>query len=230
MNELGTPTMKSRFVDLSLPVFQGMQTFPVHWHPVVRITVLGTLEVEHRETRELLLGTHTGTHCDAPSHFISKGATIDEIPLETLIGPAFVIDFSDAKPFQQIEIADLEAKLGKRKPDRIVIRYDWSDHVGTDIYYSDHPFLSEEAASWLVERGVKLIAMDTPMPDNPIHGFGCDIDSPIHKIVLGAGVILVEYLCNLRSLPAGDIELIIMPLKIVGGDGSPVRAVGVVND
>ena len=74
-----------------------------------------------------------------------------------------------------------------------------------------------------------MVGMDTPMPDNPKHGFGCDIDSPIHKILLGNGVVLSEYLTNLRAIKAKMVELIVMPLKIKDGDGSPARVVCIDN-
>lgn len=217
--------MAKRYVDLTLPIQVGMATFPVHWHPVVEITQLGRHGIENRETRKLVLGTHTGTHCDAPLHFIEGGASVDDLPLDLLIGEAVVLDFSGCADRQEITVGDLERKLGERRPVRIVFRYDWAQHFGTMKYYSDLPFLSEDAAKWLVGRGVRLVAMDTPMPDNPQNGRNSGHDSPNHKTLLGNGVVIVEYLCNLDRLPEGDIELIVLPLKIAGGDGSPVRAV-----
>ena len=94
-------------------------------------------------------------------------------------------------------------------------------------FYNEYPFLSENAAQWLVENGVRLIAMDTPSPDNPAHSRGTSKDSPNHKVLLGAGVVLVEYLANLKSLTAAEVELIVMPLKLKGCDGSPVRCVAI---
>ena len=91
-----------KIIDLSLPIEEGMMTFPTHWHPVVEVTVLGRHGIEGRETRKIVLGTHTGTHADAPRHFIPNGGTIDEIPLEILIGPASVADFTDCRALQEI--------------------------------------------------------------------------------------------------------------------------------
>lgn len=217
----------NRKVDLTLPIHEGMATFPVHWHPSVEITQMGRHGVENRETRKIVLGTHTGTHCDAPRHFIPGGQTVDTISLDTLIGPAFVVDFSNSHPLQEMETADFERQLGDRRPVRVVMRFDWSDQWGKIGYYTDHPFLSQAAAHWLLNRGVRLLAMDTPMPDNPANSWGSGLDSPIHKILLGNGVILVEYLSNLKELRQCEIELIVLPLKIVDGDGSPVRCVAI---
>lgn len=222
--------MKRKYIDLTFPIHEGMTTFPVHWHPFVEITILGRHGIENRETRKILLGTHTGTHMDAPRHFITDGATVDQVPLDVLIGPALVLDFSHARPFQEITKDEVAAALGASRPERVILRYDWSDHWGTGIYYSDHPFLAEDAARFLVDQGVRLIAMDTPMPDNPKNGKGTANDSPCHKITLGKDVILVEYLCNLRSITRPQVELIVLPLKIRDGDGSPVRCVVIEED
>jgi arylformamidase len=216
-----------KIIDLSLPIEEGMMTFPTHWHPVVEITILGRHGVEGRETRKLVFGTHIGTHADAPRHFIPNGGTIDEVPLETLIGPATVVDFTDCRPLQEIGVADLKNRLGAKAPVRLILRTGWSEYFGNLKFYNEYPFLSENAAHWLVEQGVRLIAMDTPSPDNPSHSRGTLKDSPNHKVLLGAGVVLVEYVANLKALTSREVELLVMPLKLKGCDGSPVRCVAI---
>jgi arylformamidase len=216
-----------KITDLSLHIEEGMMTFPTHWHPVVEITILGRHGIEGRETRKIVLGTHIGTHADAPRHFIPNGRTIDEVSLDILVGPAMVVNFVPCKPLQVIDVADLKAKLGNKVPTRLVLRTDWSEHFGQMAFYNDYPFFSEAAATWMVENGVRLIAMDTPSPDNPAHSRGTPKDSPNHKVLLGAGVVLVEYLCNLKALTASEIELIVLPLKLKGCDGSPARCVAI---
>jgi len=219
--------MARRIVDLTFAIHEGMTTFPVHWHLPVEVTQLGRHGLENRETRKLTLGTHTGTHCDAPRHFIPGGATVDELPLDVLVGRARVLDFSDQPERTQVTAAEIESRLGSERPTRVINRFDWSKHWGTRKYYPDHPFLSKDAAQLLVDRGVKLLAMDTPMPDNPDdHAYSAE-DSPIHKILLGAGVVLVEYLTNLSQLTQDHVELVALPLKIVDGDGSPVRCIAI---
>lgn len=219
--------MTRRIVDLTYPIHEGMTTFPRHWHPVVEITVLGRHGIENRETRKIVLGTHTGTHCDAPRHFIPGGKTVDLLPLEVLVGPAFIVDFSNSQPGQEMDVVDFANQLGERRPERLVMHFDWSKHWGNMRYYTDHPYISSAAAHWLVERGVKLLAMDTPQPDNPAPDRNNKVDSPNHQILLGNGIILVEYLCNLKELRQREIELIVLPLKILEGDGSPVRCVAI---
>ncbi|MGO8998559.1 MAG: cyclase family protein [Polyangiaceae bacterium] len=222
--------MGRRIIDLTHPIHEGMTTFPVHWHPVVEISILGRHGIEARETRKLVLGTHTGTHCDAPRHFVPGGATIDQVAPETLVGDAYVCDFSSATPMQAIDAADLSRQLPEGAVERVILRYDWSRHWGHLRFYADHPFLTEGAARLLLDRGVKLVAMDTPMPDSPKDGRGTPNDSPIHKILLGAGAVLVEYLTNLAELRRRRVELIVAPLKIEGGDGAPARCFAIESD
>ena len=216
-----------KIIDLSLTIEEGMMTFPTPWHPVVEITILGRHGIEGRETRKLVLGTHIGTHADAPRHFIPNGTTIDEIPLELLIGPASVVDFTGCRPLQEIDVADLKQRLGEKLPLRLILRTGWSEYFGNMKFYNEYPFLSEKAALWLTENGVRLIAMDTPSPDNPFHSRGTPKDSPNHKVLLSSGVVLVEYLANLKALTAPEVQLIVMPLKLRDCDGSPARCVAI---
>lgn len=215
--------MSRRLVDLSMDIHEGMQTFAAHWHPMVEITQLGRHGIENRETRKLVLGTHTGTHVDAPRHFIAGGGTIDGVPLEQLVGPASVVDLADAEPFQQVEVSDLERAVAGRPVERIIVRFDWDLHLGTSRYYSDHPYFSEDACQWLVDQGCRLVALDTPQPDNPENGRNGPKDAPNHHILLGNGVILVEYLVNIRKIRAAEVELVVAPLRLREGDGAPAR-------
>jgi arylformamidase len=216
-------------VDLSFPIHEGMTTFPVYWHPMVEISQLGRIGIEGRESRKLVLGTHTGTHVDAPRHFVAGAPTIDKLPLDLFIGPATVVDFSWAQPLQEMQVADLEAVLGDRKLDRLLIRFDWSDQWNSTRYYTEHPYLADDAAYWIVNHGVRLLGMDTPQADSPNNGRNSSRDSPVHKILLGAGVVKLEYLTNLRSLKSRDVDLIALPLNIRDGDGSPVRCIALEN-
>ena len=218
--------MTRRVIDLSFPIHEGMTTFPTHWHPMVEVSILGRHGIEERETRKIVLGTHTGTHCDAPRHFIPDGATIDQIPLDVFVGPAEVLDLTDIGTLA-VTVEHLQDRLKNRHADRVVLRYGWCSKWGKLSYYNEHPYLDESAAQWLVDRGVKLVGMDTPMPDNSKNGRGTVNDSPIHKILLGNGLVLVEYMCNLNEIKKPNVELVVLPLKIVGGDGAPARCIAI---
>ncbi|MBO34447.1 MAG: cyclase [Rhodospirillaceae bacterium] len=215
--------MTRRIIDLTFTIHEGMQTFPVHWQPAVEITQLGRHGQEDRETRKIVIGTHTGTHMDAPSHFIPGGETVENIPLDQLIGPATILDFTWAEEKQELGIDDLKKAIGDSPMERLVFRFDWSDHYGTLKYYQEHPFISEDAAQWLVDRGCRVVAMDSPQLDAPYNGRGSGNDSPCHKILLGNGCVKVEYLTNLKEIGQKEIELVVAPLKIAEGDGAPVR-------
>ena len=217
-----------RIIDISYPIHEGMTTFPVHWHPTVEISQMGRHGIENRETRKLTIGTHCGTHIDAPRHFIPDGPTIEQIPLELLVGPARVLNFTPLTlPKQEFDVEDFSRLLGDERPERLILRFDWSDHWGTMKYYSDQPYITEEAAYWLVQRGVRVLAMDTPQIDSPDNGRNSDNDSPNHKIMLSAGVVFVEYCTNLRQISCTEVELIVLPLNILGSDGAPARVIAI---
>lgn len=215
--------MSPKIIDLTMPIEEGMQTFPAHWHPFVEISQLGRHGLENRETRKIVLGSHTGTHIDAPRHFIPGGLTVDQIPLDKLVGPAVVLDLTNFGAGEEVGPDILKDLLGGRPPNRILMRFDWDRRLGTMAYYSDAPYLSEKAAQWLVDQGCHLLGMDTAMPDNPKNGRGCEKDSPNHKILLANGVVLVEYMVNLSAL-SPVVNLVVAPLKVKDGDGAPVRA------
>lgn len=215
---------EKKIIDCTMLIEEGMQTFPTHWHPMVEICQLGRHGLENRETRKVVLGTHTGTHIDAPRHFIKNGKTIDSILLDQTVGPAECVDLSDLPPRTEVTVDILRARLQGPVPERLVCYYGWDDKLGTNDYYSECPFLSKDLASWLVESGCLMVAMDTPMPDNPKNGRGAKEDSPVHKILLGAGVLIVEYLVNLEPLAGKEFLFCVAPLKIASGDGAPVRA------
>jgi arylformamidase len=221
--------MPNRIVDLTMLIEEGMQTFPTHWHPFVEVTQLGRHGIENRETRKLILGTHTGTHIDAPRHFIPKGLTVDLIPLEQLVGPASVLDLTKFKSKMEVGVDDLTKALGDRPAQRVLLRFDWDQKLGTMAYYDESPYLAESAAQWLVARGCRLVGMDTAMPDDPRNGRNSPKDSPNHKILLGNDVVLLEYLVNLGAIDKPIVNLVVAPLKILGGDGAPARVFAILD-
>lgn len=214
-------------IDLTYTIEEGMTTFSSHWHPIVEITQIGRHGFEGRETKKIVLGTHTGTHMDAPLHFIEGGNSIDNIPLSKLIGPVSIFDFSH---LGENEAVTKEMLLDKKITERIIFKFGWGKHWGTSKYYNDYPYISAEAAKYLVDKGMKLIGLDTASPDDSRiklekSNLGSDKDSPIHKIFLNGEVILVEYLANLEKINNFDgWDLIVLPIKIKNGDGAPIRA------
>ncbi len=208
-----------------------MLTFTAHWHPVVEISILGRYSLEGRQTRKIVLGSHTGTHIDAPAHFIPGGATIEKTPLNILVGKAYIVEFPQCEPLRKIDVEDVKSQIsGVQNLERIVFRFDWSRFWNGEQYYKDWPYLSYELCQWLIEKNVKLVGIDTPSPDNPYDDKTSGNDSPNHKLLLRKGVILVEYLCNLEEIKTKVFELIALPLKLKNGDGSPARVIAVVDE
>jgi arylformamidase len=207
-------------IDLTYTIEEGMITFQAPWHPPVSIQQLGRLDFEGRETKKITLGTHTGTHLDAPLHFIKGGKSIDEIPLDKLMGKVTIVDFSHLRENGAITKEMLE-KVPVTK--RILFKFGWGKHWNTGKFYQNHPFFTKEAALYLIDHGVELIGMDTPSPDDS-RQTNKDVDSPIHKIFLRNGVLLAEYVANLEKVDTyDDWSILVMPLKIKGSDGAPAR-------
>jgi arylformamidase len=213
----------TRIVDLTMTLEEGMVTYP--GHPHVEITQLARFGYEGKETRKITLGTHTGTHIDAPRHYIEGGKTVDDIPPEVLCGPARLLNFAEW-PDKAISASMLAQAAHGGSVERVLLRFDGEKRLGNMDYYNWQPFLTKNAVEWLLDKGCKLVGMDTPMPDSPDH----KDTMPIHKILLGAGVVLVEYMVNLKSIQAETFQLIVAPLKIKDGDGAPARCFAICND
>jgi len=215
-----------KVIDLTYDIHEGMTTFNSRWHPLVSLKQLGRIPFEGRETKEISLGTHTGTHVDAPLHFIQGGSSIDEIPIERLIGKVTIIDFSHLKENGAVTKKMLE---NLQLENNILFKFGWGKYWGLKRFYKDYPFISKEAAQYLIDINTNIIAMDTPSPDDSrikLDGdlLGTEADSPIHKMFLSSGIILVEYIANLDSISVLDgWNILIMPLRIKGADGSPAR-------
>lgn len=219
---------RPKVIDLSFPIHEGMTTFPSHWHPFVEVTQLGRHGIEDRESRKVTLGTHTGTHVDAPVHFVEGAATIDAMPLSLMVGRAGLIDLGPAKPKHEYSLEELRAALKDRKVlPRMLVRFGWSGRWGKLDYYTKAPHLSLEACRWLVARGVRLLGVDTPNVDDHLHGWKSGNDCPNHRALLGRGVFLVEYLNNLNRLRGPELEFIVCPLNILGADGSSARCLAI---
>jgi kynurenine formamidase len=201
-----------RITDLSFAIAEGMFRFPREYHPEVRIEITGTYEQHRSQVRRLTLGTHTGTHVDAPRHFFAQGMTIDAVPLEMLVTPAVLFD-APGEPAALIGREHLPASE-VRGGEAVVIRTGWWRRWGKD-FYQNPPRLAPEAAAELLDADVASIAVDFPV--------GLDI----HELVLGRGRLLVENICRLDELKARRFWLIALPLKVADGDGAPARVAAV---
>jgi kynurenine formamidase len=212
---------RGRAVDLSHPLAPGLAPFP--GHPAYRHERLATRGVDAVATHHrLVIGEHTGTHVDAPLHFGNAEDVTAFAPAQVLSRAAVLRVPAGAA---RLAVADLEAFERAHGPltagDSVLVHTGWDAHWGTDTYMAGPwPSLTAELAAALVRRGVALVAGDTPSLDDA----PCDVSFPVHEQLLGAGAFLGENFTGLADLPAW-VSLVVAPLPIVGGSGSPVRAV-----
>jgi arylformamidase len=201
-------------VDISQSVSPGMEVWP--GDPPVEVTAVMRVSAgDPANVSGLRLGTHTGTHIDPPAHFFDDAPGADALPLGALIGDAVVADVAGAPG--PLGGPDLEAIIPPGTV-RLLLKTEGRAVSG--------PALSAEGAAWLVERGVRLVGIDGPSIEAPadVPGAAEGPAYPVHTTLLRAGVVIVEGL-DLSSVAPGGYELVCLPLKLVGGDGAPARAV-----
>ncbi|MGI6611625.1 MAG: cyclase family protein [Limnochordia bacterium] len=197
--------------DLTLPISVDTPVFPGD-PPIVCRLVSDYPEASFRLT-QWHLGSHSGTHVDAPSHFVPGGLTADQLPLEALIGPARVVDLRHRAPGEEMTVADLEAALPCQ---RLLLCTGWDQHLGTPQFFTEMPGLSLDAARFARGNGVRLIGTDAPN----IHATHC---LALHDLLLSSGVVLVEGLVALEEFAGEEVFLVVAPLCLVGSDGAPAR-------
>lgn len=206
-----------KIYDISVLVCDGTPTWPGDPKLTMRLAC-SIARGDAANVTHLAMGAHTGTHMDAPFHFVANGAGIEQLPLETLIGPCRVFDLTNVT--DNITAAALE-KCDWRGVTRALFKTRNSRHWAQDDREFDKEFtaLAADSAAHLVEHGVKLVGIDYLS----VEAFGSKAH-PVHETLLGMGVVIVESL-NLSEVPAGDYELIALPVKLKGADGAPARVV-----
>jgi arylformamidase len=171
------------------------------------------------------LCTHMGTHVDAPAHFIPGGKTLQDYSVDRFISSAVVWSIPSASD-QPIDVKDLQAAHPHASPgEAVLLSTGWESKWGTNEYRR-HPYLSEDAAAWLIDHGVATVGMDLMTPDAPVASRPEGFSFPVHHRLLGAEVLIIENMTGLRALRGLRIELHAVPLRICAEDGAPVRAVG----
>jgi kynurenine formamidase len=171
---------------------------------------------------EIQMVVHHGTHVDAPRHFMIDGPAFDQIPLDRLYGTA-VIWRIEKEPFAPITADDLKTARPKlKRGDMVLLDTGWAQYINTEKY-EDHPFLTIDAADWLVSHQVKLLGVDFSTPDLTAHKRPAGFTWPVHQILLSQGVLVAEHLTNLRSLANQRVEAMFLALPIAGSDGAPAR-------
>jgi arylformamidase len=199
--------------DVSVPLRPGMPTYA--GEPGPKLEHLKQIaNGDSANVTALFLGSHTGTHVDAPHHFLDGGSTVEAMPPEALLGPALVIGLPEER---HITAADLEAGGVSEGTTRLLLKTRNSRFWDDDEFHTGFVGLTGDAAQWVVDRGFVLVGIDYLSIErfrSPEH--------EVHKILLGANVVILEGL-NLRAVPPGVYTMACAPLKVVGADGAPAR-------
>ena len=203
-----SPEVSSKWLDVSVPIYAGMVHFPDN--PSIEIdTIMDVEKGDICTVSRLTMGSHTGTHIDAPIHFLPGGTGAEDVPLDNLIGPARVIEIKDSDAVKAEELRG--HNLGFRE--RLLFKTSNSERCWkTSEFVPDFVSIAEDAASYLASLNTLAVGIDYLSAGSP----------ETHRTLLGAGVVIVEGL-NLTGISQGQYELLCLPLKIQGGDGAPTR-------
>ena len=210
-------------LDVSQPIHTDMPKAvtlaDVRVEPVLRISEGAALD-----TSELSIPSHAGTHIDAPSHAVAGGATIDLIPADRFLGPA-VVSTVRRGPGELIGVSDvLDGGPAPTAGDMLFLDTGWGRKF-FDRSYFDHPSLDPELARWLVDSGVKFLAVDFITPDLPHARRNEGFDFPVHKILLGNEVLIAENLADMSTFSGQRVFAYAFPLIVRGGDAGHARIV-----
>jgi len=217
-------------VDLSHPLHPAIPYWPGEGYGAFHYAAINVLEQHGKAAGVFEMPEHMGTHVDAPTHFVASPESIDRIPLKRFVREVVVVDISSraaSDPGTLLEVADVEvweSRHGAAPPGCVVfVHSGWSARwADADAFRNSmrFPAISREAAQLLLERGVVGIGVDTLSADN-----GEAPNSPVHRLVHGAGAYILENLANLDRLPPRGAFVVIAPLPIRGGTGAPARVI-----
>ena len=174
----------------------------------------------------LFLSSHTGTHMDAPHHFLEKGAKIHEISLEKLVSEAVLIKSkkNGCESITKTDIQNFEKKHGKiGRSSSVIFSTGWQRNLQKKYYFTKNPGLSVSAAKYLASKKISLVGIDSPSID-----LGTDSKFSVHQIFAKKGILVVENLANLEKIKSPKFHLVVLPLKLKNATGSPVRAIAFV--
>ncbi len=202
--------------DVSLPISESLVVWP--GDPLIRITQPSHLDRGDEATvSRLEMGAHTGTHVDAPAHFVQGGMGVDRLDLNLLVGPAVVVHALEADSLTAEVLEGLAIPLGT---ERVLFHTHNSQRWarGEREFWTDYVGITDGGARWLIARGVRLVGVDylSVAPYDEL--------VPPHRTLLGAGMVIVEGL-DLSEVDPGVYQFVCLPLKVVGGDGAPARAI-----
>ena len=210
-----------KVIDLTLTVSSKIPTFP--GSPQPSFIPWENVKEDGYNLELLFLSTHTGTHMDAPYHFLEKGAKIHEISLKKLVSEAVLIKSKKkgGESITKTDIQKFEKKHGKIVGFSSVIFYTgWQRNLQKKYYFTKNPGLSVSAAKYLASKKISLVGFDSPSID-----LGKDSKFSVHQIFAKKGMLIVENLANLEKIKSSKFHLVVLPLKLKNATGSPVRAI-----
>ena len=198
-----------QILDLSHTITDHMPVYP--GDPPVLVEAAGIVAKDGWCDHKLSFGSHTATHIDAPAHMIEGGKELKDYGIERFISPAVCIDGSRGFSVEAIEAANIQPG------DAVLFYTGASEHFTDEKYWQEYPVLSDACCQLLIEKKVSIVGLETPSADNERH-------FPVHKTLLGADILIVENLANLKDLIGKTFEFQALPLKLEH-DGAPVRAI-----
>ncbi|WP_027415724.1 cyclase family protein [Aneurinibacillus terranovensis] len=209
-----------KIVDLSLPLTNQTPIYP--GDPEPNISVATTLENEGYNLKHVHLGSQTGSHVDAPYHFLNEGETIDQSDLRLFIGTGIVIPVLDKGEREEIVMEDVEPYLDQLQAGKVVLFHTgWSRYAGEEKYFN-HPYVHIEVINEMIRRGIRTFCIDCINMD-----FTGGTSFPVHEAVGAVNGIIAENLTNFAGIDFDEPLICVFPLRIIGADGSPVRAVAI---
>ena len=213
-----------KIIDLTLTISNKIPTFP--GSPQPNFIPWEKIKDDGYNLELLFLSSHTGTHLDAPYHFLEKGSKIHEISLKKLVSNAVLIKSRKKRneTITKTDIQKFEKKHGKIESfSSVIFLTGWQKNLQKKYYFTKNPGLSASAANYLASKKVSLVGIDSPSID-----LGTDSKFSVHQIFAKKGILIVENLANLEKIKSSKFHLVVLPLKLKGATGSPVRAIAFV--
>ena len=213
-----------KIIDLTLTVSDKIPTFP--GSPQPNLIPWENIKEDGYNLELLFLSSHTGTHMDAPHHFLEKGAKIHEISLKKLVSEAALIQSrkGSGESITKTDIQKFEKKSGKIDGfSSVIFQTGWQRNLQKKYYFTKNPGLSVSAAKYLASKKISLVGIDSPSID-----LGKDDKFSVHQIFAKKGILIVENLANLDKIKSSKFHLVVLPLKLKNATGSPVRAIAFV--
>lgn len=210
-------------IDLTHVISEDMPVYPGTETP--KLNTANTYEADGFKETLMIMYSHTGTHMDPPAHLYADGATLDSMPITSFIGKGFVVDCTDLKAGDYITMDKVNQNKAKiEEAEFILFNTGWSKYWGTEEYYGKFPVADKAVVSYLADHkkkgfGVDAISIDA-MSEETL---------PSHQVILSSNMVIIENLTNLDQVGADIFTVCLLPLKWKNADGSPIRAIALID-